>query len=133
MSSSKAISLSIIIAGLVIAGAVVFSGNSTSQGNTAVSPVNNVSLQDGKQIIEITAKGGFTPRTTVAKAGVPTVLRITTQGTFDCSSSVRIPELGIGKSLPNTGTTEIDLGVRNPGVLNGTCGMGMYPFEIDFQ
>ncbi len=133
MATSKTISLSIIIAGLIIAGAIFFSGGATQKGNTVVTPVNNVSLQEGKQIIEITAKGGFTPRTTVAKAGVPTVLKITTEGTFDCSSSVRIPELGIAKNLPNTGVTEIDLGIRAQGILTGTCGMGMYPFEIDFQ
>ncbi|MCX6735617.1 MAG: cupredoxin domain-containing protein [Candidatus Parcubacteria bacterium] len=131
MSTTKTISLSIIIAGLIIAGAIFFSGGSASKKESA--PVQNAFIQDGKQTIEITAKGGFTPRTTVAKAGVPTVLKIKTEGTFDCSSVVSIPELGITKNLPNTSVTEIDLGVRGPGILNGTCGMGMYPFEIDFQ
>ncbi|MCX6738501.1 MAG: cupredoxin domain-containing protein [Candidatus Parcubacteria bacterium] len=131
MATTKTISLSIIIAGLIIAGAIFFSGAPASKKESA--PVQNVSIKDGKQTIEIIAKGGFSPRMSVAKAGVPTVLKITTQGTFDCSSVVSIPELQITKNLPNTGVTEIDLGARNPGILDGTCGMGMYPFEIDFQ
>ena len=85
------------------------------------------------QIIEITAKGGYTPRKSIAKAGIPTILRLNTNGTFDCSSSVRIPSLDIFKNLPQSGTTDIDLGIQNVGTLNGSCGMGMYPFEIQFQ
>ncbi len=95
--------------------------------------VNNVNIIEGKQIIEIKAKGGFLPRKSIAKAGVPTILRLNTNGTFDCSSSVRIPSMKIFKYLPQTGTTDIDLGILNATVLHGTCGMGMYPFEIDFQ
>ena len=88
---------------------------------------------DGKQIIEIKAKGGFLPRESVAKAGITTVLRLNTNGTFDCSSSVRIPSMNISKVLPSTGTTDIDLGSPNVTTLHGSCGMGMYPFEIKFQ
>lgn len=95
--------------------------------------INNVNIVDGKQIIEIKAKGGFLPRKSVAKAGIPTILRLNTNGTFDCSSSVRIPSMKIFKNLPQTGTTDIDLGSLEVKVISGTCGMGMYPFEIDFQ
>ena len=94
---------------------------------------NNVSIIDGKQIIEITAKGGYLPVKSAAKAGIPTVLRVDTNGTFDCSSSVRIPNMQISKNLPAAGTTDIDLGNPKLGLLQGTCSMGMYPFEIDFR
>jgi plastocyanin domain-containing protein len=94
---------------------------------------NNVSIVDGKQIIEINARGGYQPRKSIAKAGIPTVIRFNTRGTFDCSSSVRIPSLGISKSLPQTGLTDIDIGSGKLGTLQGSCGMGMYPFEIDFR
>ncbi|MHB1316786.1 MAG: cupredoxin domain-containing protein [Minisyncoccota bacterium] len=79
-------------------------------------------MDDGKQIINIRAK-----------AGVETVLRFDTTGTFDCSSSVRIPSMNISKTLPQTGSTDIDIGIQKVGVFKGTCGMGMYPFEVDFQ
>lgn len=112
-----------------------------SNGNNASSnyPLNydsapqNVSIVDGVQIVEITAKGGYQPRRSIAKSGVPTIIRFDTNSTFDCSSSVRIPSMDISKSLPISGTTDINLENPNSGILQGTCGMGMYLFEIDFQ
>lgn len=95
--------------------------------------VNNVSVIDGKQIVEIKAKGGYQPRTSVGKAGIPTVIRFNTDGTFDCSASVRIPSLNISKILPQSGSVDIDVGTPQVGILRGTCGMGMYPFAIDFR
>jgi hypothetical protein len=35
--------------------------------------------------------------------------------------------------LPQTGSTDIDIGTPQPGTLKGSCGMGMYQFEIAFQ
>lgn len=95
--------------------------------------IDNVSIVDGKQIIEIRAKGGYLPRKTIAKAGLPTVLRFETTGTFDCSSAMRIPSLGISKNLPALGATNIDIASPTEGLLQGTCIMGMYQFEIDFR
>lgn len=95
--------------------------------------VNNVTVVDGKQIIEIKAKGGYLPQKSIAKAGVPTILRINTSGTFDCSAALRIPSKNINEMLPNSGVTDIDLGINEVSTLNGTCGMGMYSFAIDFK
>ena len=95
--------------------------------------VANVSVVNGVQIIDFAAKGGFAPRKTLAKAAVPTTLRFTTDGTFDCSSSVRLPKLNISQALPQTGITDINIGAQTAGTLQGTCGMGMYPFEVAFQ
>lgn len=67
------------------------------------------------------------------KAGVPTILKVNTRGTFDCSSVLRIPSINVFQNLPPSGTTEINLGTPKVGLLQGTCGMGMYPFEINFQ
>ncbi len=127
--------IAIIISVLMIGGAILFinKGSSSTVPITQEKNIQNVSIVDGKQIIEIKAKGGYTPRASVAKANIPTILRFDTNGTFDCSSSVRIPSLNISKILPNSGTTDIDLGNPNLGTLQGTCGMGMYPFEINFQ
>ncbi len=127
---------SIIFATLIIGGAVMSSNDSGRVGtkeNIGLVNIPNVSIVDGKQIIEIKAKGGYIPRVSTAKAGIPTILRLNTSGTFDCSSFVRIPSMNIAKMLPNSGIIDIDLGSPKMGVLQGTCGMGMYPFEIDFQ
>jgi plastocyanin domain-containing protein len=127
-----------IIFGLIATVAVVFfgylllqMGGATPQDRPAA--VNNVSVVDGKQIVEISAKAGYTPRVSQVKAGLPTVLRVDTQGTFDCSSQIRVPSLDISRSLPPSGVTDIALGTLELGVLQGTCGMGMYPFELNVQ
>ncbi len=128
--------IAIIIAGVFIGGGILLTkgGGTTTQNTTQeAGNVQNVSIVDGKQIIEIKAKGGYTPRVSVAKANIPTVLRFDTNGTFDCSSSIRIPSMNITKALPNSGSTDIDLGNQKLGILQGTCGMGMYPFEVNFQ
>ena len=121
---------SFIIALALIGGAII----AVRMGRgTDGDSVQNVSVVDGKQIIEIRAKGGYSPRKSVAKADMPTVLRFTTDGTFDCSSAVTIPSIGVSKNLPPSGSTDIELAHPAVGVLEGTCGMGMYPFEIDFR
>ncbi len=126
----KSTIISIVVA-LSLVGGVLFLTRSSDGG--AVSNVNNVTVVDGKQIIEIKAKGGYLPRKSIAKAGLPTILRFDTNGTFDCLSSVRVPSLKIVKTLPQTGVTDIDIGVGQLGTLQGMCGMGMYPFEVEFQ
>ncbi len=125
----KSTVLAVIFSLVLVVGAVVL----TSKNGETQTPANNVSIVDSKQIVEISAKGGYQPRRSVAKAGIPTVLRFNTRGTFDCSIAVRIPSMRISKNLPPTATTDIDLGSPSAGVLRGTCAMGMYPFEIDFQ
>jgi plastocyanin domain-containing protein len=126
--------ITIVLLGLVLGFAIykVASGNGSTP-TTAIQPNNNVSLVDGKQVIEVVARGGYSPRKTTAKAGMPTILRMSTNGSYDCSVALRIPKLGIAKNLEPTGTTDIDLGTPGAGVLRGICGMGMYSFEIDFK
>ena len=124
--------LAILAAVVIIGGAILFAGKSSTTADTSGS-VNNVSMENGKQIVEVTAKGGYSPRKTIAKAGVPTVLRMDTNGTFDCSSIVRVPSMGLYKNLPPSGSTDIDIGTPQAQPLKVVCGMGMYSFEVDFQ
>lgn len=123
--------IALIGAGILIGGSILFTRN--TPGARDVPPANNVTIVDGQQIIDIRAKGGFTPRTSTAKAGIPTVLRFHTSGTFDCSSFIRIPSMGISKNLPSTGTIDIAVATPQVGPLQGMCGMGMYPFQVNFQ
>lgn len=115
----------------IIIGAGILSGHSSVSSDQPEK--NNVSVSSGTQIVELEAKGGFTPRKSSAEAGLPTILRVDTSGTFDCSSIIRIPSLNITKNLPASGVTDIDLGKQVAGTINGTCGMGMYPFQIIFN
>ena len=127
----KPLHLAFVIAATLIGGAVMLSLNRPGVENDV--PADNVSIVDGQQIIDITAKGGYTPRTTTAKAGIPTIIRFHTTGTFDCSTAVRIPSMGISTYLPSTGTKDIVITNPQAGPLKGMCGMGMYPFQVNFQ
>ena len=127
----KATIISITVAVVLIGGAFMLTRGGGDGAPTIAA--NNVSVIDGKQIIVISAKGGYQPRKSIAKAGIPTIIRFNTKGTFDCSSSVRMPSIGISKYLPQTGSTDIDIGSQKVATLQGTCGMGMYPFEVEFR
>jgi len=132
--------MAVFLAILIIVGALYFSKSTVSSRNI-IEPTekerqeyaDNVSVVDGRQIIEIKAKGGFYPIHSIAKANLSTILRVDTNGTFDCSSIIRIPSMNISKNLPMSGTTDIDLGIQKVGKFSGTCGMGMYPFDVEFQ
>lgn len=124
--------LALIITTTLIGGALMLTLNKPSAAQNEPT-ANNVSIVDGQQIIDITAKGGYTPRTTTAKAGIPTIIRFHTTGTFDCSSYIRIPSMNISKNLPSTGTVDIPVADPKAGALIGMCGMGMYPFQVNFQ
>jgi len=128
----KIIVISIITSTILIGGAFMLTKNSQPRIDTQVV-INNVTIVNSKQIITINAKGGYQPRKSIAKAGIPTIIRFDTNGTFDCSSSLRIPSMNISKILPQTGSTDIDIGIQQVATLQGTCGMGMYPFEVEFR
>jgi plastocyanin domain-containing protein len=128
----KATAISIIVSGLLIAGAILLVGSGkTSENNTQA---DNVSVVDGRQIIEIGAKGGYEPKVSVAKADIPTILRVQTRGTFDCSSALTIPSVGYKGNLPPSGVTEIEVPAQESGTtLQGLCAMGMYNFKVQFN
>ncbi|MEK7642598.1 MAG: hypothetical protein AAB392_02260 [Patescibacteria group bacterium] len=127
----------ILLIGLLIWGWILFGGeNAISQSNEPKNNLyeDNVRIEDGKQIITIRAKGGYYPRKTEAKAEIPTIIRMETNGTFDCSSALVIPSLKYRKSLPISGITEIEVPAQKAGsTLDGLCSMGMYNFAINFD
>ncbi len=112
--------------------AVVFRTPAGTPADDGTTPENNVSIVDDVQIVDLRAKGGYSPRKSVAQAGIPTIIRFNTNGTYDCSAAVSIPSLKLQTLLVPSGTTEMDIGTPKAGVLQGSCSMGMYPFEIEF-
>lgn len=120
----------IITLGLVITIGIIFSGKS----NSGLDSVQNVEIKNGIQYITITARGGYSPRVSNAQAGIPTKLIMETSGAFDCSSSLVIKSIDYQNILPQTGKTEIDIGIPKAGEpLQGLCSMGMYNFLINFN
>jgi len=125
---NKTVSI-IITLGLVIVIGIIFFGGVENK-----SVENNVEIKNGIQYVTINAKGGYFPKISTAKADIPTKLIIKTNGTYDCSAALVIRSLGFQKILPQTGETEIDLGIPKKGEpLQGICGMGMYSFLINFN
>jgi uncharacterized protein len=122
--------IAVVGAVLIIWLAVAYSG---SKSPTQVADGSNVYLENGKQIVEIQARGGYFPGESVASSSIPTILRVKTTGTFDCSSFLVVPSMNLSRTLPQTGITDIDLGVPSIGKLSGTCSMGMYRFAISFK
>lgn len=124
----------IITLALVIGLGIIFLGGSKSQNNTETGgSAQNIEIKDGIQYITINAKGGYSPKVSTAKAGIPTKLIVKTDGTYDCSASLVIRSVGYQKILPQTGEETIDIGTPIAGQpLQGLCGMGMYNFLINF-
>ena len=130
----KSTPVAILIAAALIGGAIVFLAVNKNGGNNGSGSVNNVSTVDGVQVITISAKGGYSPRVTNARAGLPTIIKMDTLGTFDCSSAVAIPSLGYRDNLPPSGETLIDVPPQKAGTtMQGLCAMGMYNFTINFN
>ncbi len=127
----KEITASIAIASLLIFSAFLYSRSPTEKPR--VDSVFNSTIENGVQIVEIRARGGYEPKRSTAIAGIPTILRFDSKGTFDCSTSVWIPKKDVKKSLNFSGMTDIDIGTPEKGLMRGGCTMGMmYAFEIDF-
>jgi plastocyanin domain-containing protein len=125
--------ISIVIAIVLITATIIIVGG-RSNGEDVSGNQNNVTIVDGKQIITINAKGGYSPKVTNAKAGIPTVIKINTKATFDCSSALTIPSLGYRKNLPPSGETIIEVPPQKIGeTMRGLCAMGMYNFAVNFD
>lgn len=123
-----------LLAILLLGGMYLAVQENSYQEEVSEESANNVTMEDGKQIVAITARGGYSPKMSSAKAGVPTVIRMKTKGAFDCSSSVVIPSIGYQGFLPTSGETNIDVPAQKAGTtLQGMCGMGMYRFQIQFS
>lgn len=124
--------IAVIIGVVLVAGAFTLSKNTSTV--TESPPKNNVEIVDGKQIVTISAKGGYSPKLSKAKADMPTTLKVETTGTFDCSSALSLPSINYQENLPPSGVTEIELPPQKSGTtFEGLCAMGMYGFEIAFE
>lgn len=124
----------LLVIGVISIGFILFLVFSNKPSSSVTESETNSTIEGDVQFIDVTAKGGYSPKAITAQAGKDTILRIKTQNTFDCSSAFTIPQLGVYKQLPTSGVTEFKLGVREKDEeLIGTCTMGMYSFEIQFK
>ena len=123
--------ISIIISLVLIGGTVYFVSDRSASSGGEAAQLQNIEIRDGVQYVTITAKGGYSPRITEIKGGLPTKLVVKTDGTYDCSASLVVRSVGFQKILQPTGEEVIDLGTPKSGdKVQGVCGMGMYNFQI---
>jgi plastocyanin domain-containing protein len=123
--------ISIIISLALIGGTLYFVSDRPAPSDGVTAQSQNIEIRDGVQYVTITAKGGYFPRVTEIKGGLPTKLVVKTNGTYDCSASLVIRSAGFQKILQPTGEEVIDLGIPKSGdKVQGVCGMGMYNFQI---
>lgn len=120
------------VALIAVFGALMVFQDGAPVSSTSDGESSNVSVKNGIQYVTLTAKGGYTPRTSTIAWGIPTKLIMKTNGAYDCSSALIIKSLNYRSNLPATGETEIDLGTPKTGEkIQGTCSMGMYSFAIN--
>jgi plastocyanin domain-containing protein len=131
---NKVIIGSLVVMVLAIGGIFMLLRGGGSNAPASSTGQTNVSVIDGKQVVEIKAKGGYAPRVTAAKANMPTVINVQTNGTFDCSSALTVPAIGFRTMLPSSGVTPIEIPPQQPGTtIKGVCSMGMYSFAVNFN
>jgi len=85
------------------------------------------SVTNGIQEITIrVTSGGYTASANKIKKGIPVRLTLVTDNTLGCSRAFTIPDLGISKVLPVTGSQTIEFTPQKVGRLGYSCSMGMY-------
>ncbi|MCY7366360.1 MAG: heavy metal translocating P-type ATPase, partial [Frankiaceae bacterium] len=82
-------------------------------------------LEGGRQVVDITVRGGYSPNLVRIEAGKPVRLRFDRQENSDCSARVVFPDLRKSASLAAFGTTTLDLDISEPGEYSWACGMNM--------
>lgn len=87
----------------------------------------DIKIVNGKQEVTITAtNSGYKTSTNTIKKGVPVKLTINSKNVQSCARSFIIPSLNINKILPVNGNEVIEFTPTENGILNFSCGMGMY-------
>lgn len=123
----------VIIVGLAAAAVIVLNPQDSSSKSAEVMPSVVQTVGDA-QVINVSAKGGFSPSIINASANKSTTLKVSTKDTYDCSNTLIIPSLKKQILLPPSGTAEIEIPAQKSGTsIHATCSMGMYNLELNFM
>lgn len=124
--------ISFLLTGFFVGMAFTYAGGDP-EGDGNVD-AGSVTMVEGVQVVEMQAKGGYFPSSVTLQAGVPTLVRMNSSGTYDCSASLQIPQIDYSVFLPATGVTEIEIPAQAAGTtIQGLCSMGMYGFKLIFE
>ncbi len=128
--------ITVILVWGIVTGVKLYKGNDAVDAvwTASTSASSNVVMIDGKQQIIITAGQWYSPKMTVAKAGIPAEIKIQGKNAYGCESAVRIPMLNYSKNLDSKGFDIVQVPEQKAwDIINGTCSMGMYSFQIKFN
>ena len=110
----------------------IFQSVKSAQGELAPSVA--LPQSDGSTLYLSAGNSGYSPHVLHALADTPITLNLMTNQTFSCARSFVIPELGVEKLLPETGTVAISIPEQAAGsIMRFSCSMGMYTGEIVFD
>ncbi|MEX2106918.1 MAG: HAD-IC family P-type ATPase, partial [Solirubrobacterales bacterium] len=82
-------------------------------------------VRSGRQEVEITVKGGYSPNLIRVREGIPLRLVFDRQEAGDCTSRVVFPDLGVTRSLAPFARTEVEFTPDRSGEFGFACGMNM--------
>lgn len=140
----KAVAIVLIVLGLItLEGGLNLTGSPVSFAAAKQSVGNFISnIGDEAPATEERMSGtltltassySYSPAVIKAEAYKPYTLKINSEDNAGCGRAFYIPSLNIKKTLPENGTTTIDLPPQPAGTLRMTCSMGMYRAEIEFN
>ena len=119
-------------AGLTLAGYSIPVTIDLSGGQNTGPTTAQARVVAGTQEFDVAVNPrGYSPNLIQVRAGMPVKLNLKTNGNYACTSIFKIPQLGITKMLPATGTESVDFIAQNPGKITWTCSMGMYTGTIE--
>ncbi|MBI4065237.1 sulfite exporter TauE/SafE family protein [Candidatus Gottesmanbacteria bacterium] len=106
-----------------IVRAAVMSADELAQVRSSVV----AGVTGGTQNITIYVENnGYISSATTLKRGVPVKATLVTNNVQGCTRAFTLPEYGISKVLPQTGTSEVEFTPMKTGRLAYACGMGMF-------
>ncbi len=82
-------------------------------------------LAGGRQQVEVTVKGGYSPSLIRVRQGVPLRLVFDRQENSDCTARVVFPDFHLSRSLPAFKKTAVELVPAEAGEFGFACGMNM--------
>lgn len=144
---AKVAAVAVLVTGLVsINAGLALSGSDTTlaslwtsvagrgtaaPGDGAAAAAVPLSADGAQDVVVMVGDGGYSPAVVRVRAGVATRVTFRTSGTQGCTRTLVVPSLKLGRQLPATGDTTLELGALAPGRLRYTCGMGMYSGAIE--